>query len=383
MTYDPFKDIEPELERQTAEYLGEAPLKPLPMFDLALLGGAEPEARQWILPDYIPAGEITLFTGPGGAGKSLFAQQMATCLAGAVPFLGMATTGAKTLYVTAEDDNNELHRRQRNILRSIGLVDLSGKLFLSSLRGRLGNELATFDRDGELERTKTFYELRDTITMTGAKLIILDNVAHLFTGNENDRGQVTRFVNLLYSLVKEYGVSIVLIGHPNKSGDAYSGSTAWLNAVRSQIEINRIRDGDGAVLDPDARALNLGKANYARAGTELHFRWHEFAFVLDADLPPDTRAEMDQAIKANGENTAFLNCLRARAEQGEGRYVGPSSGPNYAPSQFEGMAQAKGYRRTALKRAMDRLFSIGAIETHTYRNTSKGRDVTIIREVAQ
>ncbi|MFW2831755.1 hypothetical protein, partial [Sphingomonas sp. ID0503] len=32
--------------------------------------------------------------------------------------------------------------------------------------------------------------------------------------------------------------------------------------------------------------------------------------------------------------------------------------------------------------AMDRLFLIKAIESHTYRNTAKGRDVTVIREAS-
>ncbi len=46
------------------------------------------------------------------------------------------------------------------------------------------------------------------------------------------------------------------------------------------------------------------------------------------------------------------------------------------------MLQAKGLKRDRLKAAMDRLFAIGAIETHTYQNTAKGRAVTIIRAVS-
>src|SRR3546814_19155736 len=87
--------------------------------------------------------------------------------------------------------------------------------------------------------------------VTGSKLVFLDNVAHLFTGNENDRGQVTRFVNLLNRLAGNTGAAILLIGHPNKSGDTYSGSTAWLNAVRSQITIDHERAENGSGLRPD------------------------------------------------------------------------------------------------------------------------------------
>jgi hypothetical protein len=111
--------------------------------------------------------------------------------------------------------------------------------------------------------------------------------------------------------------------------------------------------------------------------------WCDWAFVLEGDLPADTAHQLRETAKAQSENAAFLACLRAREAQGEGRRVGPASGPNYAPKQFEGMPEAKGFKSDRLRAAMDRLFSTGEIETHTYRNKAKSRDVTLIREVAR
>lgn len=360
--------IDQHLERDVAEYLGEPQRRMLPRFDVNLLDGEPPFDRDWIVPGFIPGREVTLFTGPGGAGKSLFAQQLATCLAARRPFLGLPTNrypdddANVILYITAEDDDHELHRRQRNIMAAIGAsrADLGDRLFLSSLRGRIGNELATFDRDGELERTETYQLLGDTIMEAGAAFVILDNVAHLFAGNENDRGQVTRFVNLLYSLVKVWGVTILLLGHPNKNGDAYSGSTAWLNAVRSQIDISRNADEQGNVLDPDARTLTLGKANYARQGQTHSFRWHDFAFWRDEDLPEDTAKEYAALAKLNGENAAFLRCLAAATDRKKA--VSENPGANYFGSVFPKMPEGKGYGKDAFDRAFHRLLSIGAIE---------------------
>ena len=171
----------------------------------------------------------------------------------------------------------------------------------------------------------------------------------------------------------------MIIHHPNKAGDDWLGSVAWNNKVRSRLILEKGEDED----DPDARQIRNPKANYGPNGGKVAFRWHRGTFVREDDLPPDTRAELTDAIKVTGENAAFLACLRERAAQGDARAVGPSPGPNYAPSQFEGMAQAKGLKKPALKRAMDRLFSIGRIEAHTYRNKAKSRDVTIIREVPE
>lgn len=356
-----------EIEETIASISGSAK-RGLPRFDLDLLNGEPPLERDWILPGFIPAGEVTLFTGPGGAGKSLFAQQLATCVAAQVPFLGLPTIeqgedeANVAIYMTAEDDERELHRRQRNIMAALdrGRADLGNRLYLSSLRGRLGNELVTVDRDGEMQTTATFQLLRDTIFETGASVLILDNVAHLFPGNENDRGQVTRFVNTLYSLCRSYCVTILLVAHPNKSGDAYSGSTAWLNAVRSQIEIARVTDDLGNEHDPDARVLSLGKANYARHGQVHPFRWHDFAFWHEDDLPDDLRKEYASLALVNGENAAFLRCLAAATERRKA--VSENAGANYYATIFTRLPEGKGYGKAAFERALERLLAIGVIE---------------------
>ncbi len=359
-------------------------LLPIPTLDLADLAGRQAKAKQFVMERLAPKAEVTLFTGPGGAGKSLWAQQAATACAAAIGrCVGLSVQPGAAIYLTCEDDAEQLHWRQQHLCAAMGvsMADLVGKLHLISLRGALDNDLCTFDQDGTLTATAAYHRLVAMIKATGAQLVFLDNVAHLFTGNENDRGEVTRFINLLSRLAGETGAAVVLIGHPNKSGDDYSGSTAWLNAVRSQFTIDYVRDNDGHILDPDARALSTGKANYTRKGETARFRWHDWAFILEDDLPDDIRAELAETIKVSSENEAFLACLREREQQGEGRLVGPSSGPNYAPSQFEGMPKAKGLKRAALKRAMDRLYDTGRIESYTYRNTAKGRDVTVIREV--
>ncbi len=334
----------------------------LPSLDLAALSMVEPIPKAFAIERLAPLAEVTLFTGPGSAGKSLLGQQLATAAAAGLPCLGLNVMPGPAIYFTCEDDAEQLHWRQVHLCGAlrVPMASLAGKLHLVSLRGALDNELGTFGPDGTLALAPAYERLVRKIKATGAKLVILDNVAHLFAGNENDRGQVTRFVNLLNRLASETGAAILLLGHPNKSGDSYSGSTAWLNAVRSQITIDHERDGDGNVLDPDLRVLTVGKANYARKGEAVKFRWHNWAFVRDDDLPTDTRAELAEVVKANGENAAFLRCLAQRTL--ERRHVSEKVGANYAPKVFATMAEAKGIKKDRLVAAMDRLFRIGKIE---------------------
>lgn len=356
------------------------PPKPLQSLDLDELASRKATPRGFTIDHYAPSRELTLFTGSGGVGKSLFGQQMATASAAALGrCLELRVADCPALYITCEDCPEELHYRQEAICDALGvpMASLTGRLHLVSLRGELGNELAIFARDGTMDVAPAYERLRAKITATSAGVVWLDNVAHFFVGDENNRAQVTQFANLLNRLASQTGAAIILLGHPPKSGATFSGSTAWINAVRSQFSIDWVTEGkDKTVTDRNARVIRSEKANYARTGKALRFRWHGGAFVLDSDVP---RAAFDE-MRADTDNQVFLACLRARNEQGEGRLVGPAPGPNYAPSQFEGMPEAKGRKRADLKRAMERLFASKQIETHTYRNTAKGRDVTVIRE---
>lgn len=366
----------------------------LPLLDPGNWAGQLPPPREWLLRDWIPARQATYLTGPGSAGKSLIAQQLCTCTALGLPFMGVETRQSVAMYLTCEDDEAELYRRQHAICEAVGakLGDLSGKLHLVSLAGHIGTELATFgpgrepvdecDRgEPSMRLTNQWRALSETAQDTGAGFIALDNVAHLFAGNENIRNEVAAFVSLLNRLAMQMDGAVLLIGHPNKAGDSYSGSTAWENQVRARLFLETPKDDDGYAVDPDARVLSRQKSNYARNGETIAFRWHRMAYVRDEDLPGDFAAELNATIRATSENARFLDCLRARSAQGEGRGVGPSPSSNYAPAQFEAMREARGLKKVALRRAMERLFATGAIETYEHRNTEKGRTVTLIREV--
>jgi len=350
-----------DLERAGWERRAVEPL-PLSTLDLAKLSNTRAIAKQFAIEQIAPLAEVTLFTGPGSAGKSLLGQQLATAAAAGQNCLGLGVQPGPAIYLTCEDDADQLHWRQQHLCDAMGvpMASLAGKLHLISRRGALDTPLCTFASDGTLERQPACNRIEEMIRATGSKLVFLDNVAHLFTGNENDRGQVTRFINLLNRLAGNTGAAILLIAHPNKSGDNYSGSTAWLNAVRSQVTIDLQRDADGAVIDADARVLTTGKANYSRLGEAVRFRWHKWAFVREEDLPADTRAELADVIKANDENAAFLKCLAISTERKKA--VSENPGTNYFGSVFCKMPEGRKYTRAAFERAFERLLSLGKIQ---------------------
>lgn len=357
-----------------------APFRPI--LNPAQWADADVPPREWIVRDWLPARQATYITGAGSSGKSLLAQQLATCVAVGAPCLGLETKQATAIYITCEDDGDELHRRQASICEALGipLADLSGRLHLVSLVGRIGNELVLFDATGSMTTTGAWDSLMATVEATGARFIVLDNVAHLFAGNENFRNQVAAFCGLLNRLASESDAAVLFLGHPNKAGAPYSGSTAWENQIRSRIFLDWPRDGHGEVEDADCRVLSRGKANYARNGDELSFRWHRWAFVRDSDLPADSRAEFAATAQATADNYLFLACLAERTKQR--RAVSEKRSPSFAPTVFAKMPESKHIGKARLEAAMDRLFRIGKIDRCELWIGEDRKPVFGLREVA-
>lgn len=325
--------------------------------------GETPPDRKWRLQDFIPDLQATLLTGAGAAGKSLTTQQLATCIALGLPFLGIPTTQSPALYITCEDDYEELHRRQKAICEALG-VDLEAtrdKLFLLSLQGEIGNELATFSHEGEMKEAKRYGEILRTCLAHGIKHVTIDNTAHTFAGNENDRHQVAAFVNLNNAIARTIGGSVLMVGHPNKAGDSYSGSTAWENQVRARLYLEIPRSEEGGPIDPDMRVLRNEKANYSQRGAEVRFYWCKGAFVTEQDLPQGSDRDVRESAQAGYENNLFLSLLDKLSAQKRSTSHKPNA-RNFAPRIMAGMPAAKGVSKEAFARAMERLFMLEKIE---------------------
>jgi len=345
------------VEPSAAEKVGDPDL--LPVFNPAEWQGSIAPAREWRWQDFIPDRQATLLTGAGAAGKSLFSQQRATCTALGLPLFGIATKQCPTLYITCEDDLEELHRRQLAICDLLGVdpESLNGKLYLLSLQGEIGNELAMFAPDGTMTVGPLYDRLIRTCEAYGIQDVTIDNTAHTFAGNENDRHQVAGYVNLNNRIAQVIGGSVLMVGHPNKAGDSYSGSTAWENQVRSRLYLEVPKGDDGVPHDPDKRVLRNEKANYSQRGAEVAFTWYQGAFIASDQIPEGTASVQRETVQAANENALFLHLLEKLTQQR--RHV--SHAPNvahYAPKVMAAMPDAKGVGMASLKRAMERLFTL-------------------------
>lgn len=372
----------------------DTPLGPLPgVIDPEEWYGREAPHRRFVVPGWIIRGSCGLLSGQEGVGKSLLAQQMATCAAIGREFLGLDVTAMGTVYITCEDPMDELWRRQEaiNAALNIGMEALNGKLTLVSLKGHLGNEFGVFDQQGRLSVSERYRQVERLCIDSKANLVFLDNAAHIFPGNENARHDVAVFLGLLEKLSETIDGAVVLLAHPNKQhaqgnkqGNEYSGSTGWSAHVRNRLFLDWAdKDADGNYLGDDGRVLRKSKANYGKKGEEIAFRWHQWAFVRDDDLPENVRDELRDVSRANFENDCFTECLRQRLS--ERRAVSENAASRtFAPKVFETMPEARGCSKEQLTAAMDRLFRTNTIERgYLWVNRGEGKAIFGVKFVGK
>lgn len=133
MTEDPFNELKPEEPLHNVTNLCDFRNRPRQadarpdsgsrksrFFVASDLAGKEVPPREWLVPDLVPAGTVTLLTGDGGTGKSLVALQLAAACAMGRPWLGRDVAAGRALFISAEDDQDELHRRLFDVAQAVG-----------------------------------------------------------------------------------------------------------------------------------------------------------------------------------------------------------------------------------------------------------------------
>lgn len=235
----------------------------------------EPAPREWVVENWIPKGVITGLSGDGGMGKTLLAQQLLYAAGTGSEWLSLPIPQMRGLGVFCEDDLDELHRRHDAIKKSMG-HGIGNPFEGVWIWPRVGSDnlLVTFDKDNKPSFSPFFEAINKHVLDHKIELLVLDNVADLFGGNEIIRAQVNFFVkSVCGAFIKNakaagFTLSVLLLSHPSQagrnSGTGESGSTAWNNAVRARLYLTRPEDGIA-----DQRVLTRKKSNYSSSGDDV------------------------------------------------------------------------------------------------------------------
>jgi hypothetical protein len=339
------------------------PLPAIDQADVARWRDLEPPEIIFTIKELVPQGMVTLLTSVGGAGKTLLLQTACTAIGGGQQtFLGKAAVVGKATGLFAEDPDDVLHLRQSRINEYLGTDydQLAGRLFVQSYFGlpaQLWRQQSPTRFMSELETQLALIE--------GLRLLTLDNAALLFSGNENSRPEVTEFLAALNGMASRLSIGIVLSAHASKSNDGTplrvsSGSTAWVNACRSVLELKASDNDKGP-------SLVVIKANHAATGITIPLVWRNNLLV-----PHSSPGGILGSIHRRTCERVFLSLLDKVTA--EGRHVSDSrNSGNYAPKLFAQRPDREGFGRDDFRSAMETLFSRNEITNAAYGRSSDTR----------
>lgn len=332
----------------------------------------------WFREGWLHAG-ATLLPGAGGEGKSVLVQHEATCGALGRPYFAPECPPYRSMVWNCEDDHDDMWRRQERICahEQLDMAELDGLLHLVSRYGCENALMAEVQRT--LVATRLFEELRQQVNDLDIDVLWLDNVAHMFLGNHDDRTQVTQFINLLNGLVRGRPFGVVLVAHVSRAlGSEFSGSVAWENAARMRWYFgsklpDAQRDDDDAPPSAETRFLAKRKSNYsARDMVRMTMR---NGLLVPDEAPGHVGGLVAQMNDRKAEEIVIAGFHSLR---GMGLVPTDSkNSPEYLPRQVVEKGLSCGYGKGELAKAMNRLmatgfFSRGVAGAYGNRNPKQG-----------
>lgn len=312
--------------------------------------------------DRIPLHQVALFSGEGATGKSTVQLHLSIAHSLGRDWLQAMPEPGPAIFIDAEDDAAELHRRAKCILAHYGTTFAEaerGGLHLISLAGR-DAVLAVANRSGKIEPSPLYQQILEAASDIKPKMIGIASSANVFAGNENDRAHVQQFVGLLTRMAMVADGAVQLISHPSFAGisndTGVSGTTQWHNAVRARSFLKGLKPEPGQQPNSDLREIVFKKNNYGPLPDAIMLRYQAGLFLPVTG--PTTLAKVAQEQRAREVFVALLRRFAAA-----NRYVSDKTGTAYAPALFAREEEAKeaGLNSKALEAAMRALFMSGVI----------------------
>ena len=344
------------LEQRNAD----AAAPPLRWLDMSTWDDEPRPEREWAIPNRVPLKQVGLFSGEGGAGKSIIEMMKDVAHVMGKDWLCSLPVPGPAIYLGAEDNEKEIHIRFYDIAAHYGVTFrelIDGGLHVLCLLGQDAT-LCAAAKSGRVETTGLYRQIYQAAGDLKPKNISIDTLSRAFAGNEIDRVQVYAFAMHMQALAMVAGGSVTVLSHPSlqgiASGSGISGSTAWHGAFRFRQYLKGAKTTDGEQADNDLRELEFKKNQYGPTGETIRLRYERGLF-----LPEKGASSLDKLAHEQKADETFLTLL-ARYER-EGRNVSDkTTAPNSAPAEFAQEVDAKKskLRKPDLQAAMRRLLSV-------------------------
>lgn len=251
--------------------------------------------RKWLIGGYLMRSMVTIITGKGGFGKSTLALCIAVAVASGVHFQFWAPRSRENvLYVSAEDDKDEMQRRIIAICQRFGFD-------LDVVQRRLHLVVPTSDQGvvlfkwnaarNKIQNADLADTLPDIVANLKLGLIVVDPLVEVLQGvDENSNTMMAEAMAKFREMARDYDMPVLIVHHDRKGGvgessiqDGARGASAIVNSARlvvsmlsgfadekDWVKANKARTDEGLPQYPGSRhdyyLVAVGKSNYSRRG---------------------------------------------------------------------------------------------------------------------
>ncbi len=242
-----------------------------------------PDARDWLLGNTFCRGYLSSLVAEGGTGKTALRLAQAMALAtGRHDITGdKICQQTRVLYISLEDDADEMRRRMRAALMRHGVSfdDLRDQLYFATpfteWEPRLpvsSYTLAYASRFGEIKVGEFLTKLSAALHLYRFGLVVIDPFVKLHALNENSNPEIDYVCRVLTNLATQYHCAIDVPHHTSKllsdtRSNRNRGASSFRDAVRLLYTLTSMTADEAAEMNIDDRErlslvrLDPGKLN--------------------------------------------------------------------------------------------------------------------------
>ena len=351
----------------------------------------EPPPVNWLVRGIFPLGACCLVASPPNVGKSMLSLDMAAKVAGwPGPLCADYAFGAevaahgRAVYVSAEDDEPEIHRR----LWSLCAGHMPDRLHVLSLPdiGHFG----IIEADRVTKEYCSTEAWRDLVTeireLPDVRLILLDTLQALTTGDTNTVEATQPLMNEATALASATGACVLLVHHVAKGStrdiktaldamESIRGSGAIAGTARAAYVMWPPADGGRQVCDVLGESYQEGKVAYGIVAKRYgDARRDRSVFVRDeAGILQDRTQQYNALSGADDSDTLRADLLKAiRDKWAIGQAFATSNGGNGLHARRFELAEAFHEKTRAwFDEQAGKMLADGNIKRLTYKGGSR------------
>lgn len=238
-----------------------------------LLSMAEVEEKEaeWLVPQYIPKGQVTLLAGDGGSGKTITWCDIAA----------KVSSGSKVFFDETPEEFS-VHESQRVLFfSSEDSIEHTLRARLRKAGAKLGNIFSVSLQDEAFNEIKFNSQiLEELISSVKPALVIFDPIQSFIPPDiqMGQRNAMRNCLNPLIGMGEKYGCTFLIVVHTNKKCGVYGrnrvadSSDIW-DLARSVLIVGNTKEGK--------RYLSHEKSNYGEPGETALFSIVDSVAILE------------------------------------------------------------------------------------------------------